>query len=181
MTLKNSVTQQTQFWYQLKSFGIKKVIFSLDFKIAFLVLVLLILNKKYSWNIFISDSTSYTQYVTAIFAASSVLFALTITSLSIIVSFSSSRFVNFLRKKNKLNDVLFHFWLGNATYLISIVFSMIYFLLGTKLLCIQDWLFFISVSIFVYAIGITFYLLATIIRFGYFLSYFESEINETKE
>lgn len=174
-----SLTAKTSFLNQLSEYGLLKVLNGLDFKIAVLFLVVYYFDAKFNLNYLIHDNENSIGFITTIIGASSILFALTITSLSLILSFSSSTFVKFLQKHNQLSPILFLFWIGNGAYLLSIGLSMIYFILNdTKFPSLHNYLFMCIVGVFIYALVNTFYLLATIIRFGYFMSAFDEESQE---
>lgn len=161
-------TQKTKFLCQLKAFGFKKFLLAPDFLIALGVLFLMIWDKYSCIEVFVDGNG---DYVIAIIAAAAGLFAITLAALAIILSFSSSEFVGFLRKKGKFNSILFLFWLGNGAHLVAISLSLVYLLLNNQ--SITSWLYPFIVATFVYALINTFYILATIIRFGYFIEIFE--------
>jgi hypothetical protein len=172
----NDNTNQTRFWHQLRSFGIKHFIVSVDFLVAFIILIAMILSKSLHLDIFsIPDG----GYIIAIFAAASTLFAITLAALAIILSFSSSEFVTFLRQHNKFSKLLFLFWSGNAAYLLVIFLSMTYLFLNSNTLgCFKEVVLYPSITaLFVYALIDTFYILGAVIRFGHFLDLYEKYKN----
>lgn len=167
----NNETKKTKFLYQLKSYGLKEFFISFDFVVSFIILVTMLIDRYFNLGIF---SVGNSDYVIGIFAAASTLFAIVLAALAIILSFSSSEFMSFLRKKDKLSPLLFLFWVGNAAYLIVIVLSTIYFVIDLeKLIPIKEYLYPFIVAFFIYGVINTFYLLAAVIRFGYFLGIYE--------
>lgn len=176
----NDKTSQTRFWHQLRSYGLKRFMVSLDFLIGCAVFVAIFLDQKFVLDIFSSPNDSY---VITIFAAASTLFAITLAALAILLSFSSSEFVAFLRKYNMLNKLLFIFWSGNAAYLSVISLSIIYLLLNSSIFGLFKTiiLYPIITAIFIYALIDTFYILGTVIRFGHFLDLYENFKNQNKE
>jgi len=172
-----SLTEKSSFVNQLRQFGILKIIKGFDFKIAVAFLIIYHLDGKLNLNFLSHDDNN--SYIATIMGASSVLFALTITSLSLILSFSSSNFVKFLHKHNQFSSILFSFWLGNGAYLLSIAMSLLCLIVNsTSLPTFHATLFVVTVGVFVYALADTFYLLGIIIRFGHFMSAFEDKLQK---
>jgi len=172
-----SLTKKSSFLNQLKEFGLWKILNGLDFKIAIIFMLVYHLDGKLNLN-YLSHADN-SNYIVTIITASSVLFALTITSLSLILSFSSSKFVKFLHQHNQFSSILFIFWLGNGAYLLSIALSLIYLIINSSNLpTFYATLFVITVGSFVYALVNTFYILGTIIRFGHFMSTFDEELQK---
>ena len=137
--MMTSEIQKTTFLYQLKSYGFRKFFISPDFIITITVLAVMIIDRYLGLDIFAGGNSNY---VIAIFAAASTLFAITLAALAIILSFSSSEFMSFLRKNNKLSPLLFLFWIGNAAYLIVIILSIIYLVINLeKLITIKECLY----------------------------------------
>lgn len=165
---------KTKFLVQLAEFGVRKVIFSFDFVFSFAFFILMLLSNKYSWDIFITSFDDNKNMIVTVFAVASTMFSITLAALAIILSFSSSQFMRFLKSKNKLSGILFPFWLGNASYLLVLLCSSAYLILNNnKFSFVSVFLFPLICSIFVYSILNTFYLLASVIRFGYFSSWVE--------
>lgn len=172
----NSETSKTKFLYQLRQYGLRKFFISLDFIIATSVLITASLDNYYKLHIFSSGNGGY---VVEIFATASTLFAITLAALAILLSFSGGEFVGFLRKNNKLFPLLFPFWIGSVAYLIVIVLSVLYLILHSETFNLfKGYLYPFIISIFTYGIINTFYLLATVIRFGYFLDIYEKFKND---
>ena len=176
----NNETTKTRFWHQLKSYGIGRFVLSVDFVVACAVLVVMILNQVLKLDIF---STPDGNYIIAIFAASSTLFAITLAALAIILSFSSSEFVTFLRKHDKLSKLLFLFWSGNVAYLLVISLSIIYLLLSQNIFGYfkETILYPFIIAFFIYALIDTFYILGAVIRFGFFLDLYDKYKNHGEE
>jgi len=170
-----SNTQKTTFWYQLKEYGYKNFFLSFDFVISIVILLFLIIDKILGTGIFLTGTNELTI---GIIATASTLFAITLASLAIIFSFSSSSFVSFLKEKGKLSSILFLFWSGNISYLITIVISFMYLILGSHFSLLKDSLYILIIPIFLYSLINTFYLLATVIRFGHFLDLYDSKTND---
>ncbi|MFA7314377.1 MAG: hypothetical protein WC025_00395 [Candidatus Magasanikbacteria bacterium] len=165
--MSTNLEKKFGFFSKMFQFGIGNIFISLDFFVAFLVLILLFIDNHFNLKIFISIAEERNAYVQVILSASSILFALITTALSIILSFSTSNFIKFLKKKDMLDSVLFPFWLGNAIYLFTIILSIVYLLLEPATwIKIIPFLFMFIIFLFIYAIGITFSLLRTIIRIG---------------
>jgi len=160
-----SLTDSTKFFSLVKKYGWKRLLISVDTISAFLLLVTLIIDKESGKILAISTDSS----IVAIIAVASTLFAITLAALAIILSFSTSDFVSFLKKHNKLSTILFNFWLGNTAYLIVILLCFCYLLLGDTFNDVKQWIYPFIASIFLYSLIETFYLLATIVRFGYFI------------
>ena len=163
--------QKTTFLYQLKSYGLKNFFISFDFIVSFIVLVTMLIDRYFNLNIF---SLGNSNYVIGIFAVASTLFAIVLAALAIILSFSSGEFMSFLRKNNKLAPLLFLFWVGNAAYLVVIILSTVYLVFNLeRYLFLKEYLYPFIIATFIYAVINTFYLLATVIRFGHFLDIYE--------
>lgn len=163
-------TDKTRFFYQLRQYGFSRLILSADFLIAGAVFIVMLIDKRYGFGIFLSADGAY---VVAVFAAASTLFSITLATLAIILSFSNSELMQFLREKNKLESMLFPFWLGNITYLFVIVLAVIYLTVDiTKINILQNYLYPTITALFLYGLLNTFYLLGTVIRFGYFIDVF---------
>jgi hypothetical protein len=172
MKQNKNETKNTRFFYQLKAYGLKNFFVSVDFIIALVVLIFIFIDQGLNLGIF---SKINNDYIVAIFAVSATLFAITLTALAILLSFSNTGFVEFLRKHDKFSKFLFIFWSGSAAYLLAITFSIVYFLFisGCFENFVRNVIYPIVVSLFIYAIINTFYLLGAIIRFGYFLDIFD--------
>lgn len=164
----NSETAKTKFSYQLKQYGIGKFLTQFDSIVFYFSIIILSIDRYYKLNFF---AKAEMNQVIAIFAAASTLFAITLASLAIILSFSNSEFMNFLRKNNKLSSLLFLFWIGNSSYLVVISLSVLYFVLNIAI--VGTFIYILILSFFAYSIVNTAYLLATVIRFGYFIDIFE--------
>lgn len=137
--------------------------------IALCVLIFMFASNKYGWNYFIPSNDDNKQFIVVLFAAASTIFSITLAALAIILSFSASNFMTFLKKNGKLGSILFPFWLGNGAYLIVLLLSTAYLLLNpARFVFLNRQLFPIISSLFVYSVLSTFYLLSTVIRFGYF-------------
>lgn len=166
-------TKETTFWAQLKKFGIMRFLVSLDFIASLALFLSMALSKEYDLNyFFIADN----NYVIGIIAAASTLFAITLAALALILSFSSSSFVAFLKEKGRFSNLLFNFWIGNAAYLVVIFCSFVYLIIGDHIqfgVILRDWLYIIISSVFLYSLIETFYLLSLVVRFGFFLDLFE--------
>lgn len=172
-----SEIQKTRFWHQLRAYGLKRFIISPDFLIALAVLSALILDKYFNLNIFVNQDNNF---IIAIFAAASTLFAITLAALAILLSFSSSDFVKFLQANNKLSGLLFIFWVGNAAYLLVIALAICNLLLNILSDIKAFVLYPLMASLFVYALINTFYILGAVIRFGYFLDIYSRIKNDEK-
>ena len=160
-------TKRTKFLYQLIDFGIGRIVFSFDFIASAVIFVLMVLSNKYGWAYFPRERSL--DFVVVMFAAASTLFSITLAALAIVLSFSSSQFVTFLKKKDKFSAILFPFWLGNASYLMVLLLSSLYLLLDISKISILDlYLFPLITALFFYSLVSTFFLLATVFRFGYF-------------
>lgn len=171
-------TNKTRFWFQLKSYGISKLILSVDFLVALAVFISIVIDNSYGLGIFLKSQNSY---IITIFAAASTLFAITLATLAILLSFSSSSLMSFLKQKDKFSSILFLFWIGNASYLVVVFLSLIYLTIDISKIDILDkYLYPSIVAVFVYSLINTLYLLGTIIRFGYFLEIYD-RINGTKD
>ncbi len=170
-------TQKTRFFQQLKLYGFGKILKSVDFIVALAVLITVFIDQLFKLSIFNSGNS---DYVIAIFAAASTLFAITIATLAIILSFSSNEFMLFLKRNKKLSPLLFLFWLGNAVYLFVILLSVIYLLLNSNSFeLIRNLILYpVIVSLFIYALIDTFYILGAVVRFGYFLDLYDSLKNQ---
>lgn len=164
----NSETAKTKFFYQLKQYGIGKFLTQFDSIVFYFSIIILSIDHYFNFNFFVKAEMNQ---VVAIFAAAATLFAITLASLAIILSFSNSEFMYFLIKNNKLSSLLFLFWVGNASYLIVISLSVLYFVLNIAV--VGSIIYILILSFFAYSIVNTAYLLATVIRFGYFIDIFE--------
>jgi len=167
----NNETQKTTFLYQLKSYGFKKFIISFDFIVSVSILVTMFIDRYFKLDIFYSGDS---DYVIGIFAVASTLFAIVLAALAIILSFSSSEFMSFLKKNNKLAPLLFLFWIANGAYLVVIILSTVYLVFNLeRCFFLKEYLYPFIIATFIYAVINTFYLLATVIRFGHFLDIYE--------
>lgn len=164
----NSETAKTRFFYQLKQYGVRKFLTQFDSIIFYFSIIILSIDHYFNLNFF---AKAEMNQVIAIFAAAATLFAITLASLAIILSFSNSEFMYFLIKNNKLSSLLFLFWVGNASYLVVISLSVLYFVLNIAI--VGSIIYILILSFFAYSIVNTAYLLATVIRFGYFIDIFE--------
>lgn len=159
--------EKFSFFSKMSKFGIGNIVISLDFFVAFLIFLLLYIDCRFKLKLFISSVNDKDAFVQVILSASSVLFALITTALSIILSFSTSNFIKFLKRKGVLSGIIFPFWLGNGVYLCTIILAALYLLADQITWSSQmPYLFMTIVALFVYAIGVTFSLLRTIIRIG---------------
>jgi hypothetical protein len=173
-----SETSKTTFFSQLNQFGFRRLILSFDFEIAILVLLGFAADYKYGWNILERGGSSY---VIAILAAAATLFSITLAALAILLSFSSAAFMSFLRKNNKTFSLLFLFWLGNGAHLFVVLLAIVYLIINaTTHPYIQELFYPIIIATFTYALLNTFYLLAAVIRFGYFMDMFEKLKEKTE-
>jgi len=172
-------TEKTKFFYQLKLYGLKKVLISFDFIIALIILIFSLIDRFYDLHIFYNGDDNS---IVVIFVAASTLFSITLAILAILLSLSGSDFMNFLKQKRKLHSLLFPFWLGNLSYLAVIALSTVYLILSSEIFnCTKGYLYSFIISIFIYGVMSTFYLLATIIRFGYFLDIYEKAKGKNRE
>ena len=169
-------TSETRFFSQLKKYGFKRFVVSPDFILAFVVLVLMLADKVWKLEAF---ATADSSFIIGIVAAASTLFAITLASLAIILSFSTSDFVGFLRKHNKLGLLLFNFWIGNAAYILVIILSFFYLLFNQQFDWAKAWLYPFIAAVFLYALIDTFYILGAVVRFGYFVDFYQ-ESSENK-
>jgi hypothetical protein len=168
----SELTQKTRFHVQLLEYGIWNIVLSADFLISLALLVALCIDTYYKAGTF---QVAGIPYLVAVFAAASTLFAITLASLAIILSFSSSKFAQFLRQHGGFASILFTFWLGNASYLVVLLLSLSYLVISPQALgWIGDYFPSLITAVFVYAVINTFYLLGAVIRFGFFLDFFES-------
>lgn len=160
-------TNQTRFFFQLYKYGVSRVILSAEFLISIAVFISLIIDRHYELGIF---HTADGNSVIAVFAAASTLFAITLAALAIILSFSSSELMIFLRSHDKLSPLLFLFWLGNASYLIVVMLALVYLTVDVeKISFLGNYLYPLIATFFIYSLINTFYLLGAIIRFGLFM------------
>lgn len=165
-------TQKTRFLSQMRAYGIRNVLISADFLVAVAILIALWTDAFFDLSIFrAQDST----FLVAIFAAASTLFAITLATLAIVLSFAGSDFVRFLRQHEALDSILFIFWLGNASYLVVVALSLVYLLIDfTGLEAYAKYFACVIAAVFVYAVIGTFYLLGSVVRFAHFLNLFET-------
>lgn len=176
--MNNQENKKFGFFAKMSHFGYGNIFCSYDFFIAVLLFILLFIDNYFNLHIFISTIQEKVDYVEILLTASSILFALITTALSIIFSFSTSNFIKFLKKNDKLDQIIFPFWLGNAVFLVTIVLSIIFLLLDA-----ETWknyipyIFMTIISLFLYAIGITFSLLRIIIRIGEWITHNEDNLS----
>src|SRR3989344_3218142 len=164
-------TQKTKFWYQLRSFGLKRIIVSTEFFISLAVFIAMVVDSSYWLNIFSKSQV----IIIAIFAAAATLFAITLAALAIILSFSSSEFVSFLNKTRVFSKILFQFWLGNGAFLLVLLLCITYFIFNLQNFPkLEEYLYPAIVALFSYATINSFYILGAVIRFGYFLGIYEN-------
>lgn len=173
-------TTKNSFLVQLIEYGIRKVVFSFDFALAAAFFAFLLLGKKYGFGNIVDDSASIKNFIGVVFAIASTMFSITLAALAIILSFSNTKFMSFLRRKEMSSGILFPFWLGNVVYLVVLLLSTIYLLVKPTAF-IDTYIFPLICSLFMYALLSTFYLLATVIKFGYFIGWAEDNLDQKKE
>ncbi len=169
-----SETAKTTFVYQLRQYGIDRLVKSPDFIASIFSFLVIFIDSALGLKLFAPPDDNS---VIAIFAAASTLFAITLAALAIILSFSSSEFVRFLRTHDKFFSILFLFWIGNAAYLTTVLLSALYLILNSQTFDLPKRLLLypLTVATFVYALIETYYILAAVIRFGHFLDLFERQ------
>ena len=172
-------TTKTSFVVQLVEYGFWKIIFSFDFICAVIIFIVLLLNARYGWGFFIDGSGNELRTFTgALLAISSTMFSITLAALAIILSFSTSSFMRFLRKHEKMTGILFPFWLGNLSYLLVVLLTTVYLMLKETTQFLDQYLFPLICALFIYSVLGTFYLLSTIIKFGYFAERADEQTEE---
>jgi len=177
MKKSSGITAESGFVGQIRKYGVRKIIFAWDFGISLCVFVLLLLNTNLHWNAFNSLGNDSLVFIVTV---ASAIFSVLITALAIILSFSSSNFVKFLREKDMFDRIIFIFWWTSIAFLSVLVLSFVKYLIKFD----HAWLHGIGsamiLAIFVYGLIETYYVVGALMRFAYFLGYFESG-GETKD
>jgi hypothetical protein len=178
MKKKSEITNKSGILSQIQKYGIKKLIFSWDFIGAVVFFTVLILSKKLGWHLFTSaNSDSFTFIITVATAIFSVL----ITALAIILSFSSSNFVKFLRDHDIFDKITFIFWWASLAFLTVILLSFIKYIISFTLPAWSQGVgTALILSTFYYALIETFYVVGALMRFAFFLGHYESRIANKK-
>ncbi len=169
--MNSSETDQSGFFQQLRSYGIRRIILSYDFLIAFFVFIVLFQDYlAKSGNFKMLDANGISGIVTI----TSAVFAIIIAAIAIILSFSGTKFADFLRQHKKLHNILFTFWFCSVTHLTVILLAFAKYVVNVHppywITCLYSAL---VIAIFVYAMLQTFYAVASIMRFAHFLEFFE--------
>jgi len=168
-----SLTKSSSFTSQIFAYGISRIILSPDFIIASLLFAFVLTDKLANWGLVKSLDADALIFLATI---SATIFAIIITALAIILSFSSSKFVAFLRKTNKLSSIMFVFWMASSTYLVVLALCFLKFFVSANVpLLVSGLGRALTLGFFTYALLQTFYVVATLIRFAQFLNYFENE------
>lgn len=170
------MTRDSGLLNQLIKYGVKRIVFSVDFIFSFVVCVLLFLGYQYKWGYFSPVDKDGLVYVVTIAAA---MFSVLVTALAIILSFSSSNFIKFLRKHGKYEKVLFYFWYTSIVFLGVIGLSLV-----QQVLVLEGWDALkhaghaLILAAFIYGIINVFYVLDALVRFSYFLGQYEDNYDK---
>lgn len=170
--MAKSEVDQSSFFNQLKGYGISRILKSPDFVVSLITFIVLLqdyLSKSGNFAMLDNDAA------TGIITITATIFAIIIAAVAIILSFSGTKFAEFLRGNKKLHKILFNFWLCSVTHLTVIVVAFTRFLVEFEH---PYWMSSIYsafvISGFVYAILQTFYSVSSIMRFAHFLEFYES-------
>src|SRR5690606_35181035 len=113
-TKNNGLTNNSGFLSQIRKYGISKILLSWDMLVALLTFALLILSRKLGWGLLKPMDDDGLTYIVTV---ASAIFSVLITALAIILSFSSSNFVKFLREKDIFDKIIFIFWWASLAFL----------------------------------------------------------------
>lgn len=155
------------FLYQLKDYGLARIIKSFDFIVAFVVFIILFQG-------YLSQAETFKKLsddgLTNVITIASTIFSIIIASIAIILSFSGSQFVAFIRKSKAFRNILFSFWLCSVTFLAVILLAFVKFVVNIHpgLLIAAFYNAFV-IAAFVYAILQTFYVVSSIMKFAHYL------------
>lgn len=170
--MSNSITSQSGFIGQIKKFGLKKIVLSWDFLVTCLLFILLILNEVLDWRRLSALDNENLMFIVTV---ASAIFSVLITALAIILSFSSSNFVKFLRSKDMFDRIIFIFWWTSIAFLTVLTLSFIKYLVNFN----TEWIRIVGsaavLTIFAYGLIQTYYVVGALMRFAYFLGHFESK------
>lgn len=173
--MQKSELVKSGFFYQLRQYGISRIIMSYDFGISFMVFVILFqsyLFKSTAFNMLGAESTAN------IIAITSTIFSIIIAAIAIILSFSGTEFVRFIRKSQSFNNILFSFWYCCSTYLLIIILAFLKFIINFHPpLIISSFYSALVISGFLYALLQTFYVVASIMKFAHFMDYHDRITN----
>jgi len=169
--MTKSETDKSSFINQLRSYGVKRIILSYDFLISAAIFIVLFQDCiNNSGNFKMLDS----EGIAGIITVTSAIFAIIIAAIAIILSFSGTKFAEFLRTNKKLHSILFTFWFCSATHLFVILLAFTSFIVEMSP---PHWLeslySALVVATFVYAMLQTFYAVSSVMRFAYFLEFYE--------
>lgn len=157
----------TKFTNMMKVYGIKRIIFSLDFELALILTILFALSVSY-FNIAGKFGTGiFTTYATI----SSGMIAIVIASLAIIVSVSDNDFISFISQSQKIyHNILFTFWYSSIIAGISVAVNIgSYFLMiANPNQTVITLILLMSIATFLtsYAVFIVVKAIGTVMRFG---------------
>ncbi len=112
--------KDTKFINMLRSFGVKRLFKSLDFKLAIVLTIIFLLGISY-FNVINQITGIFSTYATI----DSAMIAIVIASLAIVVSISDTKFIKFISQDRKFyKNHLFLFWYGSVIAGISVVISI---------------------------------------------------------
>lgn len=157
-----------------KEFGIKRFFSSISLYIA-------IVTTELYWYYLIQKKTYgevQINFANVLVATSSGLFSLLFAAFAIIIALSDKEFILLLRKTNKLNNILFPFWLISLLYLCSIATNLIA-IIDCGIIGVIAAVF--GIFFFTFAITETFYLISTTVKFGLYRAEIYGMLNELKE
>jgi hypothetical protein len=164
-----SELKKSGFFYQLKDYGINRILKSYDFLLSFTLFIILLQSYLTGSNNFKSLSN---DSLTGIITIAATIFSIIIAALAIILSFSGTKFVQFLRDNGRLHNILFLFWLCSVTYLSVLMLAFIKYLVNFHVSHIISSLYnALLIAGFVYAVLQTFYVVASIMKFAHYLDY----------
>lgn len=170
----SSITKNSSFSSQIKNYGIKKLIFSWDFAVLIAVFALLMID--YFQNLGVTSSIN-DNYITLIVTIASAIFSVLVTALAIILSFSSSSFVKFLREKKMFDKIIFIFWFTSIIFLSVLMLVFIKQLLIINIPILSALFSSLILSLFIYGMIETYYVIGSLMRFAHFLGQYEEKIN----
>lgn len=167
-----SYTEETTFYTQLIRFGIGRLLGSRDAQFAAVIFFLFAVDNFLGNRIFEINK----DVVPQIIAIAASIFAVIVTALAIIISFSQDGFGNFLRHSKIGERILFTYWLSAGCFVVILLGSLFYSTIKSSLTSLRYFILTANLSLLVYALINTLYLLASTIRFGYFLLRFGDKL-----
>lgn len=169
-------TEKTTFFYQLREYGFARILKSTDFTLSIILFVGLYFDYLNHGDHFVRLGSNDTAMI---IATSSAIFSIIIASVAIILSFSGTKFIAFLREAKQLHKILFLFWFCCLTHLTALVLAFFKTLENFDAPnAISSFYSALVFSVFFYAILQTFYAVGSIMRFAHFMDLYNRTVEK---